>query len=416
MIMSRKILIIVGGLILTLLFFAWVYLLIFSSPQEAANWFEGNVIGSTPISQNRLSDTVEIALPPQTLVPLTTRSVAGFGLVSANVPAASSTTTKILYAETGTGHVYEIDLVAGTETRASSITVGKTVGAVFDPQGQAFILIAERDNTTEARVYRFEAGPDEMTVLPPNSSYFDITDNHVRYIVPDAEGITAYALDLESEKTTTLWKAPLRQVQVWWLGDDALIINTMAPNLKSGVYKVSRGNLTRILAPQLGLIALLSKDQNTLWYSEYDQSLPGQTHWKYDLKTGTKTPTDLPAISEKCFLNREKKGTCAVSASLLSNYHQELNRWYRGEIPSDDRLWVEAENSAVYQDNLSKQAGRLIDVTDITLADDEQSFFFINKSGQTLWWYRYNNQLTTSAEEELLSDGEEVADGEVERD
>lgn len=391
--MIRKILITIGSVVLILLFGMWMYLLIFSSPQSAIEqWFSGVSIEPTPITNTTEPNPVSQLAPITTaLSQLSTKSVAGFGLVQVGTSTASTTPHyRLRYAETGTGHIYEIDLEHSTETRISGVTVAKTVGAVFDPAGAAFVLTAERGNDTESILYAFgNSEPKQQATFPTDSRDFHFTnDGRLRYTDIENDHTVAYELDWQSGKTVMLWNVPLTQINVTWTDNGAIIVNKLAGRLKGGVYSIDRDILTRLVAPQPSLTAIASDDGELIWYSAYNTDAKQIVSAILDRSDNETLLSPLPAIPEKCFITVSQKKICAVSASFLSPERGNLDRWYRGEITSDDRLWVESgSDSATYEANLSELAGQTIDVTDIKPAPDN-SFYFINKTTSTLWRYR----------------------------
>lgn len=390
--MFRKILLGTGSMVLILLFSLWIYLLVFSSPGNALEqWFNGVTIEPTPITDTTDQNPVSQLAPITTaLSQLSTKSVAAFGIVQVGTSSASTTPQyRLRYAETGTGHVYEIDLEHSTETRISGVTVAKTVGAVFDPAGAAFVLTAERGNDTESILYAFgNSEPKQQATFPTDSRDFHFTDNgRLRYTDIENDHTVAYELDWQSGKTVTLWNIPLTQIDVAWTDNGAIIVNKLAGSLKGGVYSIDRDILTRLVAPHPSLTAIASDDGELIWYSAYDAGIKQIVSTVLDRTTGETHAAPLQAIPEKCFISVTQKKTCAIAAWLLSPERGDLDRWYRGELISDDRLWEETDGGAAYTANLSELAGQTIDVTDIKPAPDN-SFYFINKTTRTLWRYR----------------------------
>jgi len=392
--MARKILVTIGGLLLLILLLIWVYLLVFSTPGETIRWFTGDINEPTPVTENTETNvTNQLATPNSVLYQLTTKSVAGYGLVaSAKNTATSTTDYKLLYAETGTGHVYEVDLKTFVETRISGVTVGQTVSAHFAPNGEAYVLTSEQGNVTESVLYLLNTKPEKYTDLPTNSQHFYFTEKNTLYYTVVENGQTvAYELDWNNVEKNTLWSVPLTQINVIWTSAGVLINNKISSGLKSGVYTLNNGNLSQIVSPKLALSMVVDRTGQTIWYSYFDNLTKNITGALIDRSGSEIRTSPLPAIPEKCFLNPEKKSVCSVSAFLLSGDSNEINSWYRGEITSDDRLWVETDTGVVYEANLAELAGFTLDATAVTPTPGYDAFYFVNKTNRTLWRYQFED-------------------------
>lgn len=392
--MARKILIITGSTILLILFSLWIYLLIFSTPGETGRWFLGGLGDPTPVAPAIETEvTSQLVIPDAALTQLTTKSVAGYDFITVGSSTATTTADyRLRYAETGTGHIYEIDLNTAVETRISGITVGQTVEAHFDPNGEAFVLTAERGNSTASTIYLFDTEAEKYTDLPLNSRHFKFTGNDsLLYTVIENDRTIAYELDWENLETNTLWSIPLAQINVSWTESGAVVSSKVSNHLKSGIYEITGGEITRLVAPLPALSMVNDPVSNTLWYSYFDANTGQDVAVNLNRESSEVRLATLPAIPEKCFRHSNDREVCAVSASLLSETSSNLNRWYRGEFTSDDRLWVSTETGAAYEANLSELAGHTIDVTDIAPTPDYNAFYFINKTNRTLWRYQFSN-------------------------
>lgn len=394
-VMARKILITVGGLLLLTLLLIWVYLLVFSTPGETAQWFMGGITEPTPINEIGEQDiTNQLAVPNTALFQLTTKSVAGYGLITTNSSTATSSDYKLRYAETGTGHVFEINLGTAVETRISGITVGKTVGATFSPAGEAFVLTSEQGNVTESALYLYDTKAEKYTNLPRNSKHFFFTGKgSIYYTIVENGETTAYELDWENVETNILWTIPLTQINVVWTEAGVIINNKVSSELKGGIYTIVAGNLSQIVSPKLGLSMTADRSGQIIWYSYFDNKTKNNIGALIDRSGTTIRESPLPAISEKCFLNASERSVCSMSAFLLSGDSNDINSWYRGETTSDDRLWVETDTDTgvAYEANLAELAGFTLDATAVTPTPNYDAFYFINKINRTLWRYQFEN-------------------------
>lgn len=392
--MSRKIFIILGGIVILLSFGFWIYLLIFQNSQESLieSWFGGVDIDPTTIEPFTEENTVSrLGEMDGVLTQLTTRSVAGLGMVYRDTGSSTPPTYAIRYAETGTGHVYEIDLQTATESRLSGLTLAKTINAHFDPDGQAFVLTAERGNNTESKLYTIKGEPRERAELPTNSRNIEFIDGGLlRYTVVEGSGTYAFEHDVENNTISELWYVPVTQIKVHWLPESALIINLPSSSLKGGLYEVNAEGMARIIEPKLSLSAVVNDDGSLVWYSHHANNSSGSLNVLLDRNTNATSSVALPAIPEKCYLSASGE-VCAISTVLMANSPGDLNRWYRGEFTSSDLLWVGDNSEARLLTDLEESAGHTLDVDSITPTPNNDGFIFINKTNRTLWRYSFED-------------------------
>jgi hypothetical protein len=143
----KKILIILGVIIILVLGAAWAYVFIYGVPENADEIFARfDRAGDAPVfTGDENSGDIDVGEGDDgmnegvvsRLRQLTTRPVAG----------AVFTTAGIRYVERGTGHVYEIDLASGEERIVSGTTLQRTIRAVFSPDGTHVALTSESDQS-----------------------------------------------------------------------------------------------------------------------------------------------------------------------------------------------------------------------------------------------------------------------------
>jgi len=401
--MLMRILTITGISILVILFAFWAYLLLFGAPKSVNDIFTdlGLTNGPTDIViDSTENQTTELANNENKLVQLSTKSLAGFVYLPPIIASSTSTSSpeavikspaKLRYAERGTGHVYEVDLGNNTETRISGTTVGKTIDAIFSSNGDYVALISENGDNTKTNVYGLGIG-NKVKELPDNSYNVTFIDNStVNYSLIEGGITSAYSYSFDKNNTTKLWDTALQDIDIIWTANGTYVVNKPTPWLKSGIYRVSNnGSLTRVVAPQYSLTAVINPDGNQILYRYFDTAQKIITSRLLDLAVDTNNISTLVAIPEKCTFI-DNKALCAKSFALENNNRESLNNWYRGEIVSNDTLWQDRENgSAILLDKLSDLAGFDIDVINLTHSPDNKTLFFINKINDTLWTYHLN--------------------------
>lgn len=393
--MIRKIFIGIGVTILAILLSAWLYLLLFGTPQGVNDVFTdlGLRGGPTEITPVVDPETItNLAISTGQLAQLTTKAVAGFVHTEA-VEASTSTPARperLIYAERGTGHIYEINLTDNTEGRISGTTVGQTVKAVFSPNGGAVVLQSEKGDTTTASIYLLGANTTRTLKLPDNSSNFYFATSSTLYYSVSENGVTtAYAKDLTKEIDNTLWSVPFIDINIAWTNKGDYVINRTSPWLKSGVYLVKNGKLNRVIEPQHALSATIEPSGRHVLYSAFNNEAGQVVSYMLDTDNNVTIDSVLLSAPEKCTYVAESNFWCANSIRISNGNLEVLNQWYRGEFVSSDTLWSQtADGGARHISYLAEIAGFDIDVTELKASTNGDKLFFRNKVNDALWVYR----------------------------
>lgn len=394
--MSKKILITIGSVSIVLLLGVWVYLFVFGTPNNIGDALTNFRSPSTPYEQPIVSNsTSTIALGSKDLSQLSTRFVAGFKILSDSY---------VRYVEKGTGHIYEINLDSGTEERIDGTTTGNTTLAYFNNDASGVIIIS--DNGTERKVnWRATIGQSGDQSLPENS--YDFTwkqDGDLFYTVKTPGQTVAH--QNHNGDDTELWQIPLSDVRALFTESGDYIVNNPASRLSSGVYKISDGKLTPLINNRYALTTVTDSIGQLFLYRYFDTE--EQTSLSRALNTDTKEEISsaLSAVPEKCaFDSFNYLVWCASSFSFLGTDREFLNKWYRGEVTSPDKLWVSDYNdlsSATLAIDLSEEAGFYVDVVDLAVSDNGKMLLFKNKINDALWMYRLTEKTIpeNSTEEE----------------
>lgn len=393
--MTKNILIGIGIGTISLLVLAWAYLFVFGTPdsiQGIMTDLSGNEYTAVTPPEERSSEAT-IALDGKVFAQLTTRPAAGFTPIETTDGGRG-----VRYAERGTGHVYDIDLATGKETRTSTRTFGQTVAAHFDRTGDWTVIEVESGATTRSYVYS-PSGNSNPYELPAGSHsfYFDSTGS-LNYAVPTSSGTIAYSFDLASEQESESWRVAFSDIDVRWASPArAFIVNRPTGTQKSGIFLMENGRLETIVAPKFSLSAVLSGAGDRLLYTYFESSAGAMITLLLDLANGEERPVPFVAISEKCTTLSTQAFVCASSFELMDD-RAALNRWYSGELTSSDTLWREGDTagSATYLDFLSDRAGFVVDVEKIAVSADDRTLFFTNKINDALWMYEMRPAETTT--------------------
>lgn len=387
--MSKKLLIIIGSVSIILLLGAWVYLFVFGTPDSVGQALSNLNSPSTPYEQPIVSNpTSTLPVGSTDLSQLSTRYVAGFTVEN------NSENPSVRYVEKGTGHIYEINTGNGTEERIDGTTIAGTVEAYFDPTGETVILVSYSNNERKVN-WRTAIGQASNATLPADS--YDFTwdqDGNLFYAVK-TPGLTI-AYKNTSGNDTELWRVPLSDIRVLFTENGDYVVNNPAPRLAGGVYEVKNNQLVSVTDSKYAFTATAGSLGELFLYRYFDTEEQVAVSKALDTSTGQELRSSLASVPEKCAFDEVNyRVWCASSFSFSSGDREYLNKWYRGEVTSPDKLWVSSYNdlgSATLAVDLSEEAGFYIDVTDLKISADGNILLFRNKTNDALWMYRVNER------------------------
>lgn len=384
--MKRTIFITIGSITILIVFSFWVYLLLFGAPKPIEEAFTNFGFGApTPIdeAQDISEQTAELNINNGTLIQLTTKPVAGFGFIE-----EASSTTKLRYTERGTGHVFEVDLKSGIETRVSAKTHLAVIDSAFSKDGQVVAIISE--NNLSTKVTLEELGDRETKhQIPEDANNLKFTeDNNLLYTTKVEGGATGYVYDLDEVTIDELFTMPLSDIVVSWGQDEILLSNRPAPNLRSSIYKVDGTTMSKVNDSAYNLNLVVPETGIGLYLVSYaDLNNSGEITSELLFNNGgARIEVPIAAFPEKCaFSYNISVVWCASDA--LPHERNSQSEWYRGQVSFSDLIWQIDSNTGetLLVDNLFQTAGRQIDVIDLTADKSSSYLLFKNKLDDTLW-------------------------------
>lgn len=417
--MKRTLFITIGSASLFLIFSLWLYLLLFGTPRsvdEVVGDFGFDNITATPINVNPESPdgTRQLDLSAGTLYQLTLKPVAGYSFVN-----TTSSSTQILYAERGTGHIYQIDIAGGQETRLLQKTFVAINHAYFAQDGSAVVLIGDSDTGTVAYLEEIDQSntPHEFPGNAENIAF--MPGREVRYTITNQNGTAGYSYDLDTAETDELFGIPLKDVTVLWGSDETLVYNRTAPALKGSLYRVSGNILSHAGSTGISYSAFSNSSFAGLQVETSAHPQSGNLVSKVSgLANTNEVSLGVSALPEKCAFDTLSMTVlwCASPIGLITP--ETYANWYKGLTSFNDFLWrIDLETgTAVETDNLFRTSNREIDVIDMVTDPSGEYLLFKNKNDDSLWLKRLVTpvlELNSTTDEDLLSDSEEVTDGEI---
>lgn len=389
----KKTLLIIGGVsTIVILFAIWLYLLIYGTPKPVADVFTNfNLFGTSTVPEDRVSIP---ELPPPEVVDvitnklrqLTVRPVIGFQ----EYLAASSSPRRILYAESGTGHVFQINLETGEETRLSNTTVPNAQNAVFSPsQGYVAIRSGYQNSNEVVLVELNNSGSGQATTLAARMNDFSFSSNgELLYTELRSDGTAGIALNPKTKGIRSIFNLPFQTATIIWSRDGVTphyVYPKASAKLYGYFYAIKNGTIVRQPAAGLGLIGSANSE-----YISYT-TVPGKEPLSFIYNLSTEKPDLSPIITEpnKCAFGTQSNTTLYCGYSLTTYGYNFPDDWYKGTRSFADRIWkIDLADTTARQlvDPLSN-VGRELDITGMQVSSDEKMLYFLNKNDTTLWTY-----------------------------
>lgn len=393
--MNKRILVIAGVLLIVVLVATWVYLLVFGVPESPSDVFAD--FGFAPENDPSIVAPEVVATDPQPTVAvggasrlkqLTTREVAGFAPLT-------STTSAVMYAELGTGHLYHINLTTGEERKVTGTTIPQAHDAHIAADGSLVVLRSRYHASSEVILGRVNASTSEVSIVVLDDAIGEhlldlalTAENDLLYTVSGGGQLTGHALSLSSMSTRQLFTIPFSEATVLWgksAGASHLALPKPARLLAGYLYQL-RGGLSPLPMEGYGLTAAANAA-----YVLYNASVDGEyrSH-SYNRASGESTRSALMALPEKCAGDETDSTTLYCGYDIGSTNHELPDDWYQGAVRFDDDLWaLDLETGeAVSLVDIRGEAGREVDVVNIVHEPlQSNALFFINKNDNTLWMY-----------------------------
>jgi len=386
--MTKKTLIIIFGSIILILgaIGIWVFSFLNGSPtaleDRFANfpWGNGNTTEFPSTEIPEITEFPSINVSGAKLRQLTFRPVIGYGEILKNE------SRHIRYVEAGTGHVYDIDIITGTEERISNIIIANAHRAYVPPNGSHILI---NNTNSEAAIIDISANEPTSRFLSGQMTNIGISENgHILFTVRSNNGLQARELQIIPNTTRELFSIPFTSATIRWSQNSNvphLIYTKPASQLLGYVYEINSSNqLRRLPIAGPGLTAIHTGSYILI------SSLEGTSYKTriYDPQTQQRNEAPVTIIPEKCV---DSNNTFLIyCGSELTTYSYEFpDEWYKGVRMFDDSLWridVRSQSATMLINPLST-IGRSLDMTELQLDSQETVIYFINKSDKTLWLY-----------------------------
>ncbi|MES2749140.1 MAG: hypothetical protein V4606_01980 [Patescibacteria group bacterium] len=390
--MNKTLLIIAGVSAILLLVAIWLYLLIYGTPKPIEQFFtdfsfaeNSDITPLTPFIPEVTNGQVDVDDLVQ-LRQLTLKPTIGFG----EKISITNNEQLMLYAEAGTGHVFSIDLVTGTEIRLSNITITNPQLAKFSPNGE-YVAIRSgygAQNTVELLTLAGENSATKVTLIPKMVDFNFNDNNQLLYSEFSSVGLTGKELNPTTKTIRTLFSVPFQSATFIWSMTTTTphyVYPKASAKLTGFLYSFVGGTVNRLPIEGRGLTSFANSDY--VIFSKQTGNGPASQAYSVDKKTSSTLASTIDP--NKCAFSKTELNIF-YCGSTQETYGSEFpDDWYKGIRSYSDQLWrIDASKGSASQlINPESVVGRAIDVTTMQTSSDGGVLYFTNKTDNTLWMY-----------------------------
>lgn len=391
--MKRSLIITIGVVVALIVIGIWVYLLFFGTPDNSDDIFSDLGLGEPSVSTPTPTPEPQPETP-QTQVDtrsgglqqLTTRPVAGFGFMG-------TSSSLLRYVERGTGHIYELDIDSGSETRVSGTTIPRVVESEFSGSGSHVIQVSE-DGTERTiligTIDHENTSTEYVTLSAAVSEATFINEKKVGYIAYEDRGIGGYEYDLSLRDPVRLFLISLQDVRMIWHDGEPYVYNSPTRHYTGSLYEIQDSDLVPRTAGEHGFVTGMN---DSYIFGSYVRDR-GYTSYALDRETSERIPLATTYIPEKCDTVANSPDALWCASSFQEYGRSFIENWYKGIITSRDVLWrinVPFGEAQLVSDFFD-ESGRRIDVDMLMSSADGPVVLFRNRLDNTLWMYDTRSQ------------------------
>ena len=329
--------------------------------------------------------TVSLYTPEKTTVVATSS-------ISTSTPAQSVTTpeeVEVRYIDRQSGNVYAFKVHERVVTRLSNKTLPGITEAAWTRDGaRAYVRFLEQDTSGSERVstYILPASGEGGFFLEQGLAQVISASSSIITLLKSDSGSVASIRNADGTNLRTLFSSVLSSLQVAPLGASYLAQTKATAHLDGYAFQVDgRGTFSRLLGPLRGLTTLPSPQGTSILYSYVDR---GRLYTQVFAVTGrTTVPLPLATLPEKCVWTVGGDAVyCAVPTALSGLLPDE---WYQGSRSFSDRIWrIDlASRVATLVFDPRQLADTAIDAQGLSLDTAEDVLVFMNRSDGSLWSY-----------------------------
>lgn len=319
--------------------------------------------------------------------------------VSKPTPPPTEFVPALRYVEKANGNIYQTFADKLDERKFTNTVIPKVHEAFFGNKGESVVMryLKEDGNIIETYLGTLPkeilgADTAESTeivgkFLPENITDLSMSSDATKIFYlfnykNSSVGITALT---NGDKRVQIFNSPFTEWLSFWPKENMVTITTKpSADVPGYLYAIdtNRKTYNKILGDINGLTTLAGPDGNLVLYSGKDMVLR-----MYHVNTRSSENLGVKTLPEKCTWN--KSGTyiyCAVPKDIYGNNYPDT--WYQGEVSFSDEIWkidVVNSNAMTLADLPSMRGGEEIDGIRLSVDENENYLFFMNKKDSYLW-------------------------------
>ncbi len=314
-------------------------------------------------------------------------------------PPATEFASSLRYVERATGNIYETFADNIDERKFTTTVIPQVYDAYFGGSGQSLSMryLKEDGRTIETfagTLPKEVLGQDssvsnEITgaFLPENITDISISPNtsSMFYLFESGNGTIGVTATLSGNSKNQIFNSPFTEWLSQW-PNTRMITLTTKPSYATPGYMYSLDpslkKVTKILSGINGLTTLTSPSGKLVLYNDNNLALR-----VYNTDTENSVSIGIKTMPEKCVWGSDSTTLyCAVPKYVDGRNFPDT--WYQGEVSFSDDLWkinVENGNATDIADPTAFTEGEEIDGIKLSLDQNGDYLFFVNKKDSYLW-------------------------------
>ncbi len=306
----------------------------------------------------------------------------------------------VRYVTAENGSIYQYDIENGQEKKYSSSVLPYMYEAFFGKNASSIALryISVNKPTIETFVRQLpedllgsDAEPEDKisgNFLPQNINDISISPDGMNmfYLLKISSGISGTVASLSGANKNQVFDSSYTEWLSQWPNKDLITVTTKpAAGIPGFMYGINPNikDFKKILGGVNGLTTLTSPNGKLVLYSADDLNL-----YLYDTEENNSKNLNVRTLPEKCVWGAlSDRVFCAVPQYINTDKYPDS--WYQGEVSFIDSL-EEVSLTGGLPITLTKE-GEVIDPIDaikLTLSEDGNFLFFMNKKDLYLWGLR----------------------------
>ncbi len=389
--MKKLIILGVFTFLLTLVVGFWVYSFLYGNPSNQDSFFTdlgffgGNDTTDTPVIDTPPPVVVTDPITARTgLRQVTTRPTVGGGVFTI------ASTSVARFVEAGTGHVYDVDLVTGQETRRSNVSVPFASEAVFRQDGNLVAIRSGIDNQNEISLVTLDDDTPERQVLPYQIEYMSFVANDWLHFTEFESGQTILkGYNPATGQLVRLFSIPFTTHQMVWdtistTSPSHYVLTKPAASLAGYAYQIQNGALRRFPVSGRRLMLVLAQESLLIGRNV-------DTFYRWDIydRTGNLTGgAPMITLPDKCVASNKHASIWCLGEVGSENELDFPDNALKGTRAFNDRiLQVDLGGGVTQRANPEALVGRQIDSDTVRINASETILSFRNRIDNTFWVY-----------------------------